>query len=226
MALLLTAAKNLIPIERNFRNHDWRDRYAPNPSVLLEGKRALILGYGQIGQKIAQMCLGFGMEVTAIRYSIQSSERDGVVQVHPPPELHKALGSCDILFISLPETSETRGWIGKEEIGRLSDDAILINIARGSIVDERALYEALSLGKLAAAGLDVWYQYPEDQEDRENCPPSAFPFHELDNVVMSPHRAGGWEGSGLGRMDHLIQLLNQAVLGEPLDNRVDLDRGY
>jgi len=226
IALLLAAAKKLIPIDRAFRNHDWTDRYLPNPSILLEGKQALILGYGQIGRRIGRMCLGFGMKVVAVRRSIESPESERGIQIYPANELDWALATSNILFVCLPETSDTLGMIGKDELDRLPEGAILVNIARGAIVDEKALFKALSSGKLVAAGLDVWYQYPEKEEDRNHTQPSTYPFHELDNVVMSPHRAGGWAQSGLGRMKHLVRLLNNAAQGEPMENGVDLESGY
>lgn len=226
MALLLAAAKKLVPIDRSFREHDWTNRYLPNPSILLKGKQALILGYGEIGHRVGKMCLSFGMKVSAVRRSIDVRLTEGAVELYPMKEMMKVLANASILFVCLPETSDTIGLIGKDELDRLPKGAILVNIARGAIVQEKALYNALSTGKLAAAGLDVWYQYPENEEARSHTPPSAYPFHELDNVVMSPHRAGGWTESDLGRMEHLARLLNQAAAGERMQNELNLDRGY
>jgi phosphoglycerate dehydrogenase-like enzyme len=95
-------------------------------------------------------------------------------------------------------------------------------------VDEAALYHALRDGRLHAAGLDVWYHYPApgDEAARAHTPPSAYPFHELDNVVLSPHRAGGSMETDRARMDHLAALLAAAARGEPLPNRVNIQVGY
>jgi phosphoglycerate dehydrogenase-like enzyme len=103
---------------------------------------------------------------------------------------------------------------------------VLINIARGPIVDEAALYNALRGGSLYGAGLDVWYNYPADEQSRSHTAPSYHPFHELDNVVMSPHRAGGSDETERLRMAHLAELLNAAARGEPMPNRVNLQAGY
>jgi len=103
---------------------------------------------------------------------------------------------------------------------------VLVNVGRGSIVDSAALYHSLKDGHLRGAGLDVWYNYPPDPESRPNTPPANFPFHELENVVMSPHRGGGSEDSDTLRMIHLAELLNFAAHGEALPNRVDLQTGY
>jgi phosphoglycerate dehydrogenase-like enzyme len=103
---------------------------------------------------------------------------------------------------------------------------ILVNVGRGSVVDQGALYAALKTGHLHAAGLDVWYNYPEKPEKRERIPPADFPFHELDNVVMSPHRGGGSDQTEVLRMTHLAASLNAAARGEQIPHRVDLAAGY
>jgi phosphoglycerate dehydrogenase-like enzyme len=102
----------------------------------------------------------------------------------------------------------------------------LVNVGRGPIVDEAALYQALREGTLHSAGLDVWYNYPTDKAARSHTPPSAYPFHELDNVVMSPHRAGGADETDMLRMMHLAALFNAAARGDEMPNRVDLQAGY
>ena len=101
----------------------------------------------------------------------------------------------------------------------------LVNIARGKVVDESALYNELKSGRLRA-GIDVWYKYPMTEEKRTDTPVSDFPFHELDNVVMTPHLAGHSDKIEDLRIDALAKLINQAVNGEDIDNRVDLELGY
>ena len=108
----------------------------------------------------------------------------------------------------------------------LPPGAELVNVGRGPIVDEAALYNALRNGTLHAAGLDVWYNYPADEAGRSHTLPSAYPFHELENVVMSPHRAGHSSETETLRMGHLMVLLNAAARGEPMPNRLDVRVGY
>ena len=93
-------------------------------------------------------------------------------------------------------------------------------------MDEGALYRALKDGIICAAGLDVWYNYPAEEDARTKTPPSSYPFQELDNVVMSPHRAGHSRETDRLRMEHLAELLNTAARGEDIPNKVDLDAGY
>ncbi len=224
--LLLTAAKWIVPMDRSLRAHDWTPRHLPNPALILEGGTALILGYGAIGQHVARLCRGLGMKVVAIRRNVAGSPPDSPDEIHPPEALHHLLPGAHALIVCLPLTPATEGFIGAEELALLPSDAVLVNIGRGPIVDEAALYSALQEGALYAAGIDVWYDYPPDEASRSYWPPSAYPFHELDNVVLSPHRGGGSTESEMQRMNHLAALLNAAARGEPIPNRVDLDAGY
>jgi phosphoglycerate dehydrogenase-like enzyme len=226
LALLLSAAKYLLPIDRAFRAHDWTPRYEPNPAFLLENKRVLVLGYGAIGKRVARACLGLGMRVKALRRDFDERESDSGVEVHPSHDLHQLLQETEVLIVCLPLTSETDGLIDKRALDLLPERAILVNVARGPIVNESALFQALRDGRLYAAGLDVWYNYPEDESIRSKTAPSQYSFHELDNVVMSPHRAGGAIDLEFGRMDALAELLNAAARDEPMPNRVDITLGY
>ncbi len=105
---------------------------------------------------------------------------------------------------------------------------MLVNVGRGAIVEQQALYAALRERRILAAGIDVWYNYPRDETSRTATPPADLPFHELDNVVMSPHRAGALYANenDVLRMEHLAASLNAAQRGESIPNRADLDRGY
>lgn len=232
-ALLLAAAKFLIPMDRALRQHDWRPRYDPNPAVRLEGGTALVLGYGAIGRRVARICRGLGMHVLAIRRHPTGDETRA--EVHPPEALHTLLPRADAVLVTLPLTEATEGVIGAEELALLPERAVLVNVARGPIVDQEALYHALKDGTLHAAGLDVWYNYPSGKDAgygvdavRADTPPADYPFHTLDNVVMSPHRGGGLHTTATerDRMEHLARLLNAAARGEALPNRVDLELGY
>ena len=224
LALLLAAAKFIVPLDQKLRANDWSPRYAPSRAIGLEGKTALIIGYGQIGQRVGRVCRALGMTVIATRRN--RIEQDGVAEVHPTSDLPHLLPRAQALIITAPLTPETKGLIGKKELAALPDGAVLVNVGRGAIVDEGALYHALNDGQLAAAGLDVWYNYPRDEAAQTNTPPSQFPFGELDNVVLSPHRGGDEADIDVLRMAHLAELLNAAGRGEEMPNRVDVDAGY
>jgi phosphoglycerate dehydrogenase-like enzyme len=231
-------------MDRALRGDDWRPRYEPNPSLLLEGRTALILGYGAIGRKLAALCRGVGMDVIAVRRQegagggrqegtgggrqkgTGGGQEEPGLRLAPVTELHDLLPRADAVLICLPHTPETTGLIGARELALLPPQAVLVNVGRGPIVDEQALYQALRDGGLYAAGLDVGYHYPADAEARAHTAPSTYAFHELPNVVMSPHRAGGSTATEALRVRHLARLLNAAARGEPMPNRVDLDAGY
>ena len=225
ITLLLAAAKRIVPADRALREHDWTARYEMNSIVLLEGKTALILGQGAVGRRVTNLCRGLGMRAIGIR---RHASQDGKVEVYPPEALHDLLPRADALVICLPLTPETEGLIGKRELALLPSQAVLVNVGRGPIVKEEALYHALRDGNLYAAGLDVWYQYPEGEDDRSRTSPSALSFENLDNVVLSPHRAGA---GGTGeiesrRVSELAELLNAAARQGEIPNRVDLEAGY
>lgn len=226
MALLLAATKFIVPFDRALRRHDWRPRYGPSPAGIVDGKTALILGYGAIGQRVARACQALGMTVLATKRQVSDKADKYAAETYPTGATRDLLPRADALLICLPLTPETEGFIGERELALLPEGAVLVNIGRGAIIDQHALYAALSSGRLRAAGLDVWYNYPPDEEARANTPPADVPFHELDNVVMSPHRGGASDETGRLRMAALARLLNNAARGEPLTNQVDLQRGY
>ncbi len=226
MALLLAAAKFIVPFDQALRRHDWTPRYAPSPVALLEGKTALVLGYGSIGRRVARACAGLGMQVIAVRRHVSQAADEWVAEIHPPEALPSLLPRAEALLITLPLTTETRGMIGAAELATLPAGALLVNVGRGEVVDQEALFRALQSGRLRAAGLDVWYNYPATEAARSHTPPAAYPFHELDNVVMSPHRAGSSDETGRLRMTALADLLNALARGDAVPNQVDLQAGY
>lgn len=229
MALLLAAAKRVVPIDRELRAFDWRSRYNVTEAVVLEGKTALVLGYGLIGKRIARACAGLGMQVLGVRRS--EPEQAGALDaagaaVYGVSALHTLLPQADVLLMVLPGTDATAGLVGAAELALLRPGAIVINVGRGPTLDEEALWNALQSGHLRAAGLDVWWKYPERLVNPDPTPPSRFPFHELDNVVLSPHRAGWLSESEHGRMEGLAAMLNAAARDEPIPSPVNKELGY
>jgi phosphoglycerate dehydrogenase-like enzyme/ASC-1-like (ASCH) protein len=227
IALLFAATKFIIPYDRTLRQNDWSMRYhKQTPARLLDGKTALVLGYGAIGKRVAQACRALGMSVLAVKRKPAQASDEVANEIHPAQDLHALLPRADALLICLPLTAQTEDLIGEKELAMLPANSVLVNVSRGPIVNETALYNALRDGQLHAAGIDVWYNYPSNKESRSNTAPASVPFHELDNVVMSPHRGGHTAESGRLRMPHLANLLNNANEGKPLPNKVDLKSGY
>lgn len=183
--------------------------------------RCAVLGTGAIGEALAKLLKAFDCHVVGYR------RRSGL----PIPEhfdemagdLTQAVSGARIVFVTLPLTDATRGLIGKAELKAMRG-AYLVNVGRGEVVDEEALYAALKDGALAGAGLDVWYRYP--QGGSTEGWPSRFPIHELSNVVLSPHVAG----STFEAVDRNAELTVENVVRyidghEPL-HRVDLQAKY
>jgi phosphoglycerate dehydrogenase-like enzyme len=225
LTLLLAAAKQVVPLDQSLRQGDWRPRYEQwGTSLLLRGKTVLILGYGAIGRQVARYCQALGMRVTALRRQPEN-DHDGVAEIYPAPALHELLPQSQAVIVCLPKTPATIGYLSTAELALLPDGAVLVNIGRGEVIDERALYEELKDGRISA-GLDVWYNYPDSEAARAQTPPANYPLHVLDNVVFSPHRAGSTDQTNMLRMEHLSELLNAAADGRPMPNQVDLERGY
>lgn len=226
LTLLLAAAKNLIPLDKKLRHNDWTPRYEDPRAIMLRNRTALILGFGEIGQALAAYCLGLGMKVMATKKHPEDYTGDLNVQIYPGEKLLELLPETNVLFVSLPLTDETKDLIGDKEINLLPIGSIVINIGRGPIVNQYALFDALKSEHLHSAGSDVWYNYPKSREDRDNTSPADVPFGELENFVLSPHRGGMVQEVESQRAQALANLLNSANRGELIPNKVDLEAGY
>jgi phosphoglycerate dehydrogenase-like enzyme len=228
VALLMAAARQIPPVDRKMHQLDWSPReHSDQINYVLWGQTALILGFGAIGQHVGGVCQALGMEVVGIRRDATKPIEPGLkAEVYTPDKLNQVLPRTNVLIITMPHTDETMGMIGREQFALMPDDSLLVNVGRGAVVDQFALYEALTNGKLRAAGIDVWYHYPA--HGVQSCQPADAPLHELENVVMSPHRGGA---GGTGQAEHLraremAKMLNAAARGEAMPNRVNLDLGY
>src|SRR5512147_749261 len=134
IALLMAVAKFIVPVDRQLRLNDWTSRYAPARSIGLAGKTALIVGYGQIGQRVGRVCAALGMHVIATRRN--RLEKDAVAEVFATSDLSTVLPQADVLIITAPLTPETKNVIGEKELALLPRGSILVNVGRGLIVDE------------------------------------------------------------------------------------------
>ncbi len=170
VALIWAAARGLAVMDRGMRAGQW----LRTEGVQLRGKTLGLLGFGGIAAEVARIMAGAGMRVTAWNRTPRAAP--GVEFV----ELDRLLAESDVLSLHLLLTDETRGFLGTERLSRLRPSTILVNTARGALVDEPALIEALSTGRIAHAALDVF--------DEEPLPP-GHPFTTLDRVTLSAHSA-------------------------------------
>ncbi|MBX3119285.1 MAG: hypothetical protein KF784_09480 [Fimbriimonadaceae bacterium] len=220
MALLLGAARGVPQADAALRKGYWRGRQDSVTGVLLAGKTATVLGYGEVGRRVGVACKALGMDVIGVRRTFDAAEPE----VLGVDRLHDALSQSHALIVTAPGTPETEGLIGTREIGLLKKPRLIVNVGRGAVIHEEALYDACRDGEVAGAGLDVWYQYPKGDNDGPNFP-SMYPFHELDNVTMSPHRAGTGDDTERLRTADLLRVLRQILSGEPV-RYVDLGNRY
>ena len=128
LTLLLAAAKRLIPMDQALRKNDWRPRYDGPQGILLRGKRVLILGFGEVGQAMASLCLGLGMKVMATKKHPEDYQGHLDVDIYPDNLLAELLSTTDVLIVALPLTSETKGLIGAAELNRMPRGGLLVNI--------------------------------------------------------------------------------------------------
>ena len=170
-----------------------------------------IVGYGRIGREVAKRAVAFGCEVIAANRSPIADPGDAS-RVYPLGELDQMLPRCDVVVIAAGLAPETQGLLDARRIGLMKPGALLVNIGRAKIVDEEALYWALSDGRLGGAALDVWWRYPTLAEP--DVRPSRLPFHELSNVLMTPHTSSATHSTAERRWSVVADNLDRFIRGE------------
>lgn len=210
LALLLASVRNLIPAHQRMQNGGW-DRHQFTGTELLD-KTIGLIGLGNVGHRVAQFCRAFDMRVLAYDPYIADEvfERHGAIKC----KLAKLLEQVDILSVHTPKNRETIGMIGAQEFATMKDGVVIINAARGGIIDEPALLNALQQGKVRAAGIDTW----------EIEPPTNNPFASLPNVVMSPHIGASTEEAQLRIAESVASQVPRALRGEVVDFPVNMPR--
>ena len=203
IALALASGRHLDDFARNQTAGAWRFEWGR----ALADQRVLIIGYGHIGQAIERRLDGF--EVASVT-RVARHARTGPPEVRPIDELHRLLPQADVTFLIAPHTPQTEGMIGAAELALLPDGALLVNVARGRLVDTDALVAELETGRIRAA-LDV--------TDPEPLPPDH-PLWRQPGALISPH-VGGASSAFFPRADRLIAAqLNRFMAGQPLENIV------
>jgi D-3-phosphoglycerate dehydrogenase len=209
MFMMLTLAKRAVEMHSMVKDGKWANRLGMLPYDLF-GKTVLIVGFGRIGTRTAKRCVA--MEMNVLIYDPYKPPAEiKAAGCEPVADLDAALPRADFLSIHCPKTPETVGMFNAARLKRMKPTAYLINTARGGIVDEAALYEALVSGKLAGAGLDVFEQEP---------PPSGHSLFGLPNVIMAPHMAGVTR-EAVDRMSlQTARNILSALDGEPIRQNV------
>jgi D-3-phosphoglycerate dehydrogenase len=191
----------------------------------LSGKTIGIIGFGAIGQHIVKMLQGFSCSFHVFTRSgeVAMEFQSEVLAVQIKGFLDKA-NELDVIFVAIPLTKETHGMIDVHFFNALSEQSILVNISRGQVLNPEHLFHALLNKRIGVAAIDTWYNYPSPS-NHTVFPSLEFPFHELDNIILSPHRAG-YIDSGFPHLDDAIENLNRCAKGEPLKNIISLNNTY
>jgi len=184
--LMLALAKQGLAQDRATRGSRWPERNRLD-RIDLHGRRMLIVGFGRIGREVAVRCEAFGMRVSICDPYV-GHEAIGRSGFHPVDDFRAVLPETDLLTVHVPLDDQTWHLIGAPELAALPPHALVINVARGGIVNESALINALRNGTIRGAGLDVFEQEPPARDN---------PLFGLDNVVLSPHGAGLTEQSAV-----------------------------
>ena len=207
--MMLMLAKRANEMHALVKDGQWAARLGKLPYDLF-GKTLLIVGFGRIGTRTARRCLA--MEMNVLVYDpYKSAEEIKAAGCEAAGDLDAALPRADFVSLHCPKTPETQGMFNAARLRRMKPSAFLVNTARGGIIDEAALYDALSSSRLAGAGLDVFQQEP---------PAVPYPLFELPNVIVAPHVAGvTWEA--VDRMSEQTARNILSVLdGDPIRQNV------
>ncbi|MEU6134841.1 2-hydroxyacid dehydrogenase [Nocardioides sp. NPDC047086] len=186
---------------------------------VLAGRTLGIVGFGEIGSSVARLGAAMGMKVRAVRRNPDAPLPEGVDLdwVGPDSALHELLAASDVVVVTVPLNEATRGRIDAAALAAMRPTAVLVNVARGAVVDEQALHDALTTGAIAGAGIDVWWRNPRDPDAP---PPSHLDFTELPNVVLTPHQSGHTAEVFAGRAQDITDNVDALAEGRPLRNPV------
>lgn len=216
LALYLALAKRL-PVEHYNMQRGEFNQFEPNRWV--DGSVCGIYGFGAVGEATARLLKPLGVEIHAINRHGEADEPTAFLGI--PGDLNTVLGRCDGLVISAPLTPETRGRIGRSELRTMADDAFLINVGRGEIVDQQALYEHLRSNPGFQAGIESWWVEPV----RHGEFTLEYPLLELPNVLGCPHNSAMVPDAMERGIASGVENLRRAIEGAP-KNIVDRERGY
>jgi phosphoglycerate dehydrogenase-like enzyme len=219
LALLLWCQTSFVPSHEAFRSErSWRHSGRVNGPIMgeLYGSTVGILGLGAIGRAVAERLQGFGVTVIGCNRTLR--EVPHVDAQYPLGRVDEFLARCDYVVVAAALAPETERLIDERRLAAMKPSAVLINVGRGPIADEDALFAALKEKRIRGATLDVWYAYP--RHDDLHVAPSKHPFHELDNVWMTPHIAAWTTGMVDRRWSEIARNLDSLARGEPLLHRL------
>ncbi|MDP9898065.1 2-hydroxyacid dehydrogenase [Variovorax ginsengisoli] len=216
MAALLQRHVPLAQADADLRQQRWT-YWAGRPTALrseLGAQTMGLLGFGHISQAILARAKAFGMRVTvANRSPVQDARVDRSFTLDQLPAF---MASADAIVVSLPLTAQTTGIVGAEALAAMRPDAVILNVGRGPVIDEQALYDALAQRRIGGAVIDTWYRYPTPEQ--AECAPSQLDFESLPNLLMTPHMSGWTAGTVRRRQETMADNIQRWIEGRPLAN--------
>jgi len=228
VALLMSLMNKIILHHEWMCRGKWRTGDKDAESIPLRFKKVGLLGYGAINQKVHRFLSGFDVEFSILRKHWQKQETPLVTPVrqYEFSQLHSFLNDIDILIIALPLTTLTYKMIAREELELLGSNGLIVNVSRGDIIDEECLYHALKDGVIHGAAIDVWYNYNPESDKEGHKYPFSFPFHTLENIILSPHR-GYSPFNDFLRWNEVIENITRMAKGrQDFINVVNLEEEY
>jgi phosphoglycerate dehydrogenase-like enzyme len=217
MMTVLALSRDLLKMDAHFRRGTWYGSWiwGTAPPAEIQGKTLGLVGYGHIGKEVADRARAFGMKVWVVSAHPPAQRPRNIDFYEGPSSLHKLLKAADYVVLACPLNDVTRGLMGKREFSSMKRTACLVNVARGPVIQEEALYQALSTRRIQGAAIDVWYQYPTEERP---FAPSRLPFNELDNIIMTPHVSGWMRGTQENRFQLIAENINRLAAGQQLVN--------
>ena len=219
VAAAVMLRRGFLTQDRELRRDIWAtsvyDSAIPQPSALGDARIGFV-GFGHIGRRAWNLFRAFGCTAAAVTGSGRVPDC-GLAWADDTSELDRLMRECDVAVVSAPLNEHTVGMIKDAQLRALGPDGVLINVGRGPLVQERALYDALAGGVIRAAAIDVWYRYPSGDDV---SPPSDLPFADLPNLLMTPHSSGVTRDTFTGRVDDIVANIGRLQRGEPLRNVV------
>ena len=228
VALLLTLMNKTVPHHNWMKKGRWRTGDDDAMSIPLRFREIGLLGYGAINRKVHRFLSGFDVKFHILRnnWNKQKDDLPTLAKKYKYNQLYEFLKEIDILIIAVPVTSLTSGLIKTKEISLLGQNGLIVNVARGAILNQKDLYNALKNRIISGAAIDVWYDYnPKPDKDGVKRP-YKFPFHTLDNIILSPHR-GYSPFTDLFRWNEVVENITRMAKGRKnLINVVRFEEEY
>jgi phosphoglycerate dehydrogenase-like enzyme len=211
---MLAWCHEYIEAHESFKGGTWRmsGRFGAPLHEELSGKTVGILGLGSIGLATARLAKPFGTTVIGVNRTVPAALPPSVDEVRSMADLPAVLPRCDFVAICLAQAPETTGLIDRTALAAMKPTAVIINVSRGPIVDEQALFEALRDRTIGGAVIDAWYRYPPG--DNLLMRPSELPFHELPNLIMTPHSAVWTRGMVERRWSSIARNIDAIARGD------------